>query len=124
MGCFMALASAVGGCGADRVDNEFPTCPAITRPAAIVTVRDSVTGSAAADGAIATLVDSGVDDTLFQVDSLTLAGGFHTGTFTATIDRPGYLTWVAHDVHVEKEAGPCGLLIPAQLQARLQPAPS
>jgi hypothetical protein len=87
----------------------------------VVTVRDSISGQAAADGAIGTLIGSSVDDTLRHTDSLTLSGGDQTGTFTVHIDRPGYLTWTASDVRVT-EVGPCGNVIPEQLSARLQPA--
>ena len=86
-----------------------------------MTVRDSVSGKAAADNSIGTLVGAGVDDTLFHVDSLTLEGGTQLGTFTVTIDRPGYLTWIAANVMVTQK-GPCGNVLPVQLTARLQPA--
>ena len=62
-----------------------------------------------------------VDDTLEHVDSLRIRGGDQTGTFTVTIDRPGYLTWSASNVHVT-EQGPCGNVIPVDLSAKLQPA--
>ena len=78
----------------------------------MVTVRDSTTGQAAADGAIGTLVGATVDDTLFHVDSLTIEGGNQLGTYTVTIDKPGYLTWSAPDVHVT-EVGRCGNVLPS-----------
>jgi hypothetical protein len=86
-----------------------------------VAVRDSITGQAAADSAIGTLVGAGVDDTLRHFDALTLFGGDQLGTYTVTIDRPGYLTWSATDVHVTK-VSECGNVIPVQLSAKLQPA--
>jgi hypothetical protein len=86
-----------------------------------VAVRDSTTGQAAADGAIGTLVGAGVNDTLFHADSLTIFGGDQLGTYTVTIERPGYHTWSASDVHVT-EVGECGNVLPVQLSAKLQPA--
>ncbi|HEV7705960.1 MAG TPA: hypothetical protein VGO46_16805 [Gemmatimonadaceae bacterium] len=87
----------------------------------MVTVRDSISGQAAADGAIGTLVGSGVDDTLEHLDSLQIRGGDRTGTYTVTIDRPGYLTWSVSNVHVTNVAR-CGNVIPVDLSAKLQPA--
>ncbi|MDQ2767750.1 MAG: hypothetical protein M3Y30_11410 [Gemmatimonadota bacterium] len=94
---------------------------AAPKPLAVeVAVRDSISGRAAADGASGTLVHAGITDTLFQRDSLTLLGGSETGTYTVTIDRPGYLTWHASNIHVTV-VGPCGNVIPVDLEAKLQP---
>jgi hypothetical protein len=90
--------------------------------AVVVTVRDSTTGQAAADGSIGVLTGASVDDTLINADSLTLLGGEKTGTFTVTIDKPGYLTWTASNIHVT-EVGECGNVLPVDLSAKLQPAP-
>jgi hypothetical protein len=118
--CIAALAGLASGCGSST---PVGFCAAARSLSVIVTVRDSISGQAAADGAIGTLVGGSVDDTLFQTDSLTLAGGDATGTFTVHVDRPGYLTWSASDVHVTQQ-GPCGNVIPVQLSAKLQPATS
>ena len=115
--CLVALGCVVSACGSDNV---IAACSAPAPLSVVVTVRDSTSGQAAADGAIGTLVGAGVDDTLTQIDSLTLRGGNQTGTFTVTIDRPGYLTWTAVNVSVT-EKGPRGNVIPVQLNARLQP---
>lgn len=96
-------------------------CTSVAPLSVVVTVRDSVSGQAAADNSIGTLVGTGVDDTLLHRDSLTLSGGTQLGTFTVTIDRPGYLTWIANNVMVT-ETGSCGSVLPVQLTARLQPA--
>lgn len=94
---------------------------AATAPLAVeITVRDSVSGQAAAEGAIGTLVGTGVDDTLRVDDSLTMRGGNKLGTYVVTIDRAGYLTWMKSNVHVT-EVGACGNVIPVELNARLQP---
>lgn len=108
---------------ASRCSTEILTgkCTAPAPRSVVVTVRDSVSGKAAADNAIGTLVGAGVDDTLFHVDSLTLEGGTLLGTFTVRIEKPGYLTWIANDVMVSQK-GPCGNVLPVQLTARLQPA--
>lgn len=116
--CLLGLGWVVSACGSDVP--LVAGCTAARSEAVVVTVRDSTSGQAAANGAIGTLVGAGVDDTLSQTDSLTLRGGNQTGTFTVTIDRPGYLTWTAVNVSVT-EKGPCGNVIPVQLNARLQP---
>ena len=87
----------------------------------MISVRDSTSGLPAADGAIGTLVGAAVDDTLEHVDSLRIRGGDQTGTYVVTIDRPGYLTWSASNVHVT-DVGPCGNVIPVEITALLQPA--
>jgi len=115
-----ALAAIASGCGSG---NLVGFCAAPRSLSVVVTVRDSISGQAAADGAIGTLVGGSATDTLFQTDSVTLVGGDATGTFTVHVDRPGYLTWTASDVHVTQQ-GPCGNVIPVQLNAKLQPATS
>ena len=114
--CFLALGWIVTACSSEGV---IGACTAALPLSVVVTVRDSTSGQAAADGAIGTLVGAGLDDTLTQIDSLTLIGGNQTGTFTVTINRPGYLTWTAVNVRVT-EKGPCGNVIPVQLNAPLQ----
>ena len=117
--CLAAMGWIVSSCSSDNV---IAACAAPAPVAVVVTVRDSTSGAAAADGAIGTLVGAGVDDTLIQTDSLTLRGGNQLGTFTVTIDRPGYLTWTAANVSVTMK-GVCGNVLPVQLSAKLQPAP-
>lgn len=117
--CLVAMGWIVSGCGSDKPLVAYCAAPASL--SVVVSVRDSTSGQAAADGAIGTLVGGGITDTLSHSDSLTLRGGNSTGTFTVTIDRPGYLTWIASNVRVT-EQGPCGNVIPVELDARLQPA--
>jgi hypothetical protein len=120
--CLAALLCIASSCSSDGTPPVgFCTAPASL--SVIVTVRDSISGQAAADGSLGTLVGASVDDTLHQTDSLTLLGGDQAGTFTVRIDRPGYLTWTASDVHVT-EVGPCGNVIPVELSAKLQPGTS
>jgi hypothetical protein len=115
--CFLALGWIASACVSDAAPEA--ACESVGSPSVVVTVRDSTSGQAAADGAIGTLVGAGVDDTLTRTDSLTLIGGNQTGTYTVTIDRPGYRTWTAINIRVT-EIGPCGQVIPVQLNARLQ----
>ena len=114
-----ALGAIASSCGSDSTGVAYCTAPRSV--SVVVTVRDSISGQAAADGAIGTLVGGSVDDTLFQNDSLTLEGGDATGTFAVHIERPGDLPWDASDVHV-MEVGPCGNVIPVRLTALLQRA--
>jgi hypothetical protein len=118
LSCVFAVTVIASSCSSDGV---IAACTAPAPRSVVVTVRDSTSGAAAADFAIGTLVGAGVDDTLFQTDSITLVGGNQLGTFTVTINRPGYLTWTATNVSVTKK-GPCGNVIPVQLSAKLQPA--
>ena len=120
--CLASVGRILSSCGSDT---SFPTgrCLAARPLAVVVEVRDSTTGQAAADGAIGTLVGAGVNDTLFHADPLRIYGGDKLGTYTVTIDRPGYLTWSVSDVHVT-EVGECGSVLPVQLSAKLQPATS
>jgi len=115
----VGLGWVVCSCGSDTQLVGF--CAAPKSEAVEISVRDSLSGQAAADGAIGTLVGAGVDDTLEHLDSLRIRGGDQTGTYTVTIDRPGYLTWIASSVRVTQQ-GPCGNVIPVALNAKLQPA--
>jgi hypothetical protein len=122
LACVAGVGWILSSCGSD---SSGPTgrCLSVRPLAVVVAVRDSTTGQAAADGAIGTLVGSGVNDTLFHEDSLTIFGGDQLGTYTVTINRPGDLTWSASEVHVT-EVGECGNVLPVQLSAKLQPAAS
>jgi len=115
----LALPAIASACSSS--DGLIAACTSVAPLSVVVTVRDSASGQAAAHGAIGTLIGAGVDDTLAHNDSLTLSGGNQTGTFTVSIDRPGYLTWTTADVSVTQK-GPCGNVIPVQLSARLQRA--
>lgn len=88
-----------------------------------VAVRDSVTGSAIADGASGVITAPGYRDTLTLLtpgDSLWLASSrSDAGRFDVRVVRPGYAAWTAHGVEVV--GGVCGVQVPTRLQARLQP---
>ena len=117
-GWCVLVVSFLSACGSDITPVGY--CTAAMSLAVVVTVRDSVSRQGAADGAIGTLVGEGVDDTLRNVDSLTILGGDSLGTYVVTIDRPGYLTWTKSNVQVTKK-GSCGNVIPVMLDANLQP---
>lgn len=120
LACVAGVGSTLSACGSDF--GPTGRCLSVGSIAVVVTVRDSTTGRAAADGSIGVLTGASVDDTLINVDSLTILGGDKTGTFTVTIDKPGYLTWSASNIHVT-EVGECGNVLPVDLSAKLQPAP-
>lgn len=119
LACVVGVGLVLIGCGSD---SHHPTgfCAAPASLAVVVTVRDSISGDAAAAGAIGVLTGAGVDDTLINTDPLTLLGGDKTGTYTVTIDKPGYFRWSVSNIHVT-EVGPCGNVIPVDLNAKLQP---
>jgi hypothetical protein len=121
LACALGVGSIVASCNSD---SSGPTggCLSKVSIAVVITVRDSISGDPAADGTLGILTGAGVDDTLINSDPLTLLGGDKTGTYTVTIDKPGYLTWSASDVHVT-EVGECANVIPVDLSAKLQPAP-
>ena len=121
LACVVGIGCIVASCNSD---SSGPTgrCLSQGSIAVVITVRDSISGDAAADGALGILTGAGVDDTLINSDALTLLGGDKTGTYTVTIDKPGYLRWSASSVHVT-EVGECGNVIPVDLTAKLQPAP-
>ena len=117
--CLAALAGIASSCGSDAA-GPIAECTAPVSLSVVVTVRDSVSGAAAADGTVGVLSGASVSDTLLRADSLMLVGGDQLGTFSVKIDRPGYLTWTMSGVRVTQR-GPCGNVIPAQLDAKLQP---
>jgi hypothetical protein len=117
--CLVGLGWILSSCGSNSMPVGF--CAAPRSEAVEISVRDSTSGLPAADGALGTLVGAGVDDTLEHVDSLRIRGGDQTGTYVVTIDRPGFRTWSASNVHVTN-VGPCGNVIPVEITALLQPA--
>jgi hypothetical protein len=116
--CVVGFGWIISSCGSDTPSGF---CAAPRSVAVEISVRDSSSGLAAADGAIGTLVGASVDDTLDHNDSLRISGGDQTGKYTVTIDKPGFLTWRVSDVQVTQQ-GPCGNVIPVDLSALLQRA--
>lgn len=94
-------------------------CTLEARAGINVEVRDSVTGAAAATGAIAVARDGGFADTLRSLDGVTVSGAWERpGTYTVGISKTGYQAWSATGVRVI-DAG-CHVQS-VSLRARLQP---
>lgn len=112
---------AVAGCRPDEPAGVV--CAPTFGRSLQVAVRDSVTGSAIADGASGVITAPGYRDTLTLLapgDSLWLASSRNdAGRFDVLVVRPGYAAWTAH--RVEVVGGVCGVQVPTRLQARLQP---
>ena len=121
LACVVGVGWIVASCDSDS-SGPNGGCLSKGSLAVVITVRDSISGDAAADGALGILTGAGVDDTLINSDALTLLGGNKIGTYTVTIDKRGYLRWTASNVHVTK-IGACASVIPVDLSAKLQPAP-
>lgn len=99
-------------------------CAAPRSIAVEVDVLDAVTRASIADNAMGTVVAVGYQDSLHHgtgADSL-LWGGDQLGTYTVTVQRPGYADWSKVGVMVSQQ-GPCGNVIPVQLLALLVPVP-
>src|SRR5262249_24527036 len=94
-------------------------------PAIVIEVRDAITGGPAACGAVGQIqsgedieVLTELDDCASQPDALVLEGGTRAGTYTVTLTKSGYQTWVLNDVVVRSAR--CGL-VPTHLSASLLP---
>lgn len=111
-----AAACAMGACD----DSISAPCKGLPNRAIIITVRDSVTGAAAANGAAGTVETAGVVDSLQVVDSLSMFGGSRLGTYEVSVQKDGYQPWSASNVQVTG-IGTCGLVVSARLTAKLQP---
>lgn len=111
-----ATAWAVSACD-DRISAP---CKGLPNRAIIISVRDSVTGAAAADGAVGTVETAGIVDSLQHADSLSLFGGSRLGTYEVSIQKDGYQPWSASNVEVTG-IGACGLVVSVRLTAKLQP---
>jgi len=86
-------------------------------------VRDSVSGAPLADSASGMVVTVSYEDSLHHTggDSV-LFGGNQTGVYTVTVHHPSYADWVKSGVVVYR-TGPCGNVIPVQLDALLVRSP-
>lgn len=119
----LALAGAASGCCCGI---EQPVvCGTSLGYGITVVVRDSVTGQAAAQGALAVARDGTYADTLRIIEGASgpplMLGGVRsrTGTYTVRIEKPGYRPWDARDVNVY--SGECGIQTTART-ANLAPA--
>ena len=102
-------------------------CDTSIVPSIVVEVVDSVTGEAAASGALGLATDGGYTDTLqaYGVDEigrpLSLASrGERVGTYSVRVTQTGYAVWERGNVRIRSEGCHTSQ---AELTARLQPAP-
>jgi hypothetical protein len=111
----------VAGCSNASIPVGFCTAP---RSIAIeVEVHDSVTGAPRADSAIGTVATAAYADSLHHDGSdTTLYGGDRLGTYQVLVRRPDYGDWHQTGI-VVSTTGPCGNVLPVQLEARLVPTP-
>lgn len=115
----VSLVSVAVGCR-DSASSEPIVCTADFRMAIVVAVRDSITGEPRATGAAGVVRDGAYTDSL-RGANLTLSGApERAGTYTVTIERPGYHTWSVGGIQVTRNA--CHVNT-AQLTARLVPSP-
>jgi len=100
-------------------------CTAVEIPAIKLTVRDSITGAAAAANAVLVArqwegTPSGVDSG-YMTDSLTMLVGEMPATYDLTLTKPGYSDWIATGLSVAS-ADPQGCHpVTLSVQALLQP---
>lgn len=102
-------------------------CDTSIVPSIVVQVVDSLTGEAAASGALALATDGRYADTL-GVYALDAAGhplsvasrGERVGDYSVRVTRTGYVTWEHGNVRIRQDGCHTNQV---QLTARLQPAP-
>lgn len=99
------------------------TCTAEGRDAVIVEVRDSITGSNAAEGALLIVRDGEYVDSVRggpnEPPALTAAFE-RPGTYEVVVQKNGYREWVRQGVRVRRTGG-CDKLESVRLTALLQP---
>jgi hypothetical protein len=115
------LPAVLSGC--DIMDPG--ACTTDVQPAIVVQVRDAATQAPAASGATGVLTDGSYADPMQPADlsenTLELFGGLERpGTYTVTIDKPGYQQWKQDGVRVRD--GSCHVQT-VTLQANLVRAP-
>jgi hypothetical protein len=116
-----AFAAACAKDGTNGVTNPGPIeyCTAVAPIALWITVRDAVTGRALADSASGTFQVDTTTGPLVRADSLDLIGGNRAGTYSVTVQRPGYQTWTMLGVRATQTSA-CGGVEPVKLTAALQ----
>lgn len=120
---FVTLAATCGTFVASACSS--PVCPDEVYPGIVVSVIDSVTGEPAAAGATGMVVDGSYSELMsaHRIDgngkilSLAAATG-REGTYSVTIEKPGYETWFLDGIQVSE--GLCSVET-VELNARLQP---
>jgi hypothetical protein len=126
---FVLLCLAGVGCAAldPRAGQVF--CTHEMRPAVIVEIRDAQTNAPLAQQAFGAVREGAYVDSLRPAESLTAepstllsraAAHERTGTYSIEVRRPGYATFTASNVRVDKDA--CHVLT-ARVQAALVPVP-
>ena len=120
-GCLALLVA----CGKEKSVTTGPIayCTAVQTFAVSISVRDSITGRALADSAIGTFHVEALTDPLFRMDSLTLAGGRQTGTYSVSVQHAGYQTWTMAGITASK-TNECGSVVTVPVTAKLQRAGS
>jgi hypothetical protein len=123
-----SLAAAAGALACSSPSSPTAACvptPGAYAPGVVVGIADSVTGRPLADTATGTVQSTAVSDSLRHgvfppLDSI-LVGNVGPGTYTVTVVRAGYVSWVR--AHVVVAADACGAGVTENLTARLRPAP-
>lgn len=121
LACGVLLPATLSGCGI----MDPGACTTDVQPAVIVEVRDAATQAPAAAGATGTVREGSFSEGLRPYDlgenALRLQGPYERpGTYTVTVDKPGYQQWEQESVRVRD--GSCHVQT-VTLQANLVRAP-
>lgn len=115
----MAIAA---GCGRNNGVTSPPPiayCSAVRPIALSIAVKDSVTGRALADSASGTFQVDTIAGALVRADSVNLEGGSTVGTYSVSVQRPGYKSWTMFGISAT-QTNACGGVEPVKLTAALQ----
>jgi hypothetical protein len=95
-----AASLALAACGSGLGDPLI--CTAEARPGLVITVRDSVTGAAAAAGSTLLAVDGAYRDSSFIAFDSTMMSGVYerSGTYQLTLRHGGFRDWTRSGVVV------------------------
>lgn len=86
-----------------------------------VSVLDGQTGEVPA-GAVVTITDGAYTETPVGRNGVFTGAIERTGTYTVTVDAPGYARWTRDDVNVGR-TGSCGYLQTAAISSELERTP-
>jgi hypothetical protein len=119
----LVLGTSLLGCRDGTSPTPTGYCLAPRSLAVVLDVTDSVSGVGLAGQASGTVIAGAYQDSLHHSASATiLVGGDRIGTYSVTVQHPGYRDWTRSDV-VVAQVGSCGNVIPVQVAARLVGAP-